>query len=460
MRTRAGCEATDTILVEIAPSPVFSFGADTSLCTGDRFVLSSPITAEEYTWNTGSKSASITIQSAGRYYLTARNGSCSFTDTVQVASLATPSLSLGLDQLLCPAEQIQLTPDIQSYPLYQWSNGATSSSIQINSPGWYWVEAANADGCRFRDSVLIQAASALAVNLGADQESCEPAAIALSAPVGADSYSWSTGESSRSITVNQSGNYFVHAFKDGCRYSDTVSILLKPLPSLTVSADLSICENETAELVVTSNTPDLSWSTGEVGSRIEVRQPGIYAVTAVLNGCSIQESVVVSRQSLPQVSLGEDQAICDGEALRITPVIREGDFLQWTDGFTQPERTIQAAGTYILAAQNRCGISTDTVLVKPGSEKANLYQVANAFSPNGDGKNDCFGIQNWLIKDIKEFSIYNRFGQLIFSGNNNNRCWNGYFNGKMQESGGYVYVLRVETNCGFIDRKGIFLLIK
>jgi len=460
MVTRTGCQATDTIEVVMAPSPIFSFGADTSICRDARFTLSSPQVADHYTWQDGSSLPAIEISQTGTYFLTLQNGDCTFTDTLQVLALPDPVIDLGIDPVICPDQTLNLIPDIQSYPIYTWSDGSTASNISVNTPGLYWVEATNTDGCSFRDSVQVNLANPLTVDLGADQELCEPASITLSAPTGGDQYLWSTGATGPILTLTQSGTYYVDISKEGCTYSDTVLVILKPRPTLTVSPNTSICANEVLELNAISNASIINWSTGETGSLIRITEAGTYSVEVDLDGCSSQETINVTPELPPAISLGDDVAICEGQAVQIVVEVSNGNFLNWSDGSILEQRTITNTGQYIAWAENRCGISSDTLMVRPGSDKENSYQLPNAFTPNGDGKNDCFGIQNWLIRDLKEFSIYNRFGQLIFSGNNSNKCWNGVFNGTLQENGGYVYVLRAETYCGTINKKGIFLLVK
>jgi gliding motility-associated-like protein len=88
------------------------------------------------------------------------------------------------------------------------------------------------------------------------------------------------------------------------------------------------------------------------------------------------------------------------------------------------------------------------------------YTVANAFTPNGDGKNDCFGIQRWGGIQLLEFSVYNRWGQKVFFTKNTSECWNGTFKGIPQDTGGYIYIIRATTPCGYVNLKGTVFLIR
>jgi gliding motility-associated-like protein len=89
-----------------------------------------------------------------------------------------------------------------------------------------------------------------------------------------------------------------------------------------------------------------------------------------------------------------------------------------------------------------------------------LLVVPNAFTPNGDGHNDCFGIQHWNNVTVEEFSVYNRLGLRVFATQNPGECWDGRFNGQIQPSGGYVYVIKARSTCGEITRTGMVMLVR
>jgi gliding motility-associated-like protein len=86
--------------------------------------------------------------------------------------------------------------------------------------------------------------------------------------------------------------------------------------------------------------------------------------------------------------------------------------------------------------------------------------MPSAFTPNGDGINDCFGVKKWGNTSQLQLDIYNRFGVRIFSGNDSNPCWNGTYKGITQAPGTYVYQVVATTNCGEVYRKGTVVLIR
>jgi gliding motility-associated-like protein len=86
--------------------------------------------------------------------------------------------------------------------------------------------------------------------------------------------------------------------------------------------------------------------------------------------------------------------------------------------------------------------------------------VPGGFTPNNDGKNDCFGVGYWGQVSDFAMNVYNRWGELIFSANNPTQCWDGKYKGQLQPSDVYVYIIKAKTICGNIFRKGTVALIK
>ncbi len=80
--------------------------------------------------------------------------------------------------------------------------------------------------------------------------------------------------------------------------------------------------------------------------------------------------------------------------------------------------------------------------------------MPDAFTPNHDGKNDCYGLRYWGVIEDLEFSIYNRWGERIFFTKDPTTCWDGTYKGAAQDIGTYVYMIKAKTFCGDIFKKG------
>jgi gliding motility-associated-like protein len=88
--------------------------------------------------------------------------------------------------------------------------------------------------------------------------------------------------------------------------------------------------------------------------------------------------------------------------------------------------------------------------------------VPKAFTPNGDGDNDRIYVRGWGIKKLLEFSIYNRWGERVYTSTDINEGWDGTFNGKPQNIDTYAYFVKVETyiDAKPITKKGTFVLLR
>ena len=114
----------------------------------------------------------------------------------------------------------------------------------------------------------------------------------------------------------------------------------------------------------------------------------------------------------------------------------------------------------VTATSDKGCLATDTVSVKVSKDLEKQYPVPNAFSPNGDGINDCFGIRLWDLLRV-DFKIYDQWGWLLFhSTDPANVCWDGKYNNKNQMDGTYVYKIYAVTSCGVINKWGTFVLIR
>jgi gliding motility-associated-like protein len=126
-----------------------------------------------------------------------------------------------------------------------------------------------------------------------------------------------------------------------------------------------------------------------------------------------------------------------------------------------PVASIDTTTTYVVRGMGSNGCyAYDTLTVNVTATGANTFVVPNAFTPNGDGHNDCFGVARWGDIQLEELSVYNRWGMRVFSTRNPSECWDGTYRGKQQEMGTYVYIIRARTYCGEITRTGTLILVR
>jgi gliding motility-associated-like protein len=205
------------------------------------------------------------------------------------------------------------------------------------------------------------------------------------------------------------------------------------------------------------------WQDGSTGRSIEVKSIGQYIVQVTdNNGCKGNDTTVIKRLLLlPHAFLPADTAICSYGTVEIKPLVNTYRSFLWSSGAVSPSITVAQPGSYWLQVRdkNNC-IGKDTVVVYPKECMKGLY-VPTAFSPNGDGRNDLF--RPLLFGNLKhfQFTVYNRWGKIIFQSSDLQKGWNGKVNGILQETGVFVWTCTYEFVGGVVtNEKGTVTVIK
>lgn len=320
------------------------------------------------------------------------------------------------------------------YHSYLWSTSATTRSVSADT-GTYWV-IATIPCATFIDTFHVIPVVPVISTTSKDTAICAGTNITLTAPQGYNSYSWSTGATTSFITVG-SGAYEVTGAGNCSFVYDTFHIATIPLPVVALGNDTSICTGDS--VTITAPQPDgsqYSWNTGDSGPSATVSAPGVYYLVVTMDGCSAADSINISAAAVPAVDLGKDTVLCSGDALTLN--VNNSGHLLWSTGATDEKITVTATGNYWVTASNKCGSASDTINVDV--EMCDLW-IPSAFTPNDDGKNDHIGAVGHfsLIKDFS-FSIYNRWGQLVFQTSYVYEGWDGKFNGVKQDLGTFFYI--------------------
>lgn len=113
-----------------------------------------------------------------------------------------------------------------------------------------------------------------------------------------------------------------------------------------------------------------------------------------------------------------------------------------------------------LIASNDGGCS-DTIIQKITMSPYNFVKLSSAFSPNGDGQNETFGILRAGELTVNTFKIFNRWGNVVFETNDSNEAWDGKRKGKDQDVGTYIYYINgTKKNGESVEIKGNFTLLR
>ena len=116
--------------------------------------------------------------------------------------------------------------------------------------------------------------------------------------------------------------------------------------------------------------------------------------------------------------------------------------------------------SYLLTVKTPEGC-TDTSSMKVTVFKGSAVYVPTGFTPNNDGLNDILKPYLIGIKTLYYFTIYNRWGQKVFSTNDVNKGWDGYFKGNQSDGETFVWVLKAVDVIGKVyNLKGTVVLLR
>jgi gliding motility-associated-like protein len=146
------------------------------------------------------------------------------------------------------------------------------------------------------------------------------ASVSPSGGNGIYSYTWLPSGGSANVSTNLSaGNYSVIVSSSSCTHTQTFSITQASPVQLTVSPSATICQGSSASFSV-SGAHTYSWNTGSVAQAITAANPGTYSVTGTntLSGCSTSQTVSLTVDALPIVSVNGNTTICPGETTTLS----------------------------------------------------------------------------------------------------------------------------------------------
>lgn len=242
----------------------------------------------------------------------------------------------------------------------------------------------------------------------------------------------------------------------------SVPILVwKPVLVIPPLRDTSTCEgnfNLEAEMLYAGDY-DYSWmpaanlnSPAQFQTSGHIDQTTTFVVLAIdqTSGCTGSDTVVITRLGQPQINVCNDTTLLARATVRLSASGAdryEWSPRQWLDTFTvaSPLATPEAPVTYTVTGTSEAGC-TATATVRIDLIEDML--IPNAFSPNGDGINDEFRIVNLGYQHIKEFRVFNRWGEQVFNTMDGAVGWNGNYKGQAAEPGIYPYYIRMAFRDG------------
>jgi gliding motility-associated-like protein len=389
----------------------------------------------------------------GSYTLTVIRTSGAFLDTLTTTIYVFPrqTLDLGPDTLICSGSQFVL--DVaQPFADFLWHDTSTSDTFLVTNETQVYVTI-NGVCDTLSDTMLIQYDDSILLDLGPDTTLCGGTSFFLDPQIqGEVNLSWSTGDSTDTISVKVSGVYSLLAGNACGEKSDSIEVKFKPIPSpILLPADTINCfDNE----IVLSH-PDLDstmyvWSDSSTKKTYRVDTTETVWLAA-FNECGATLDTIIIIFNPEIVSeLGDDTTICDLDTLVLDAFSPGADYL-WSTGDTiDTILTARQSELYVVTiTQGLCQtieskrVDLSDVLC-PGIDCS--LNVSNVFTPNGDGVNDRWHVTSDCKIQTFGLSIYNRWGQLVHYSPSAAFGWDGSVAGIPASEGVYYYELHFKDD--------------
>jgi gliding motility-associated-like protein len=299
------------------------------------------------------------------------------------------------------------------------------------------------------------------------------ASITLSASGGVAPYQFAKGSSgafSSSPSFNQiSEGTFQFRIRDanGCIHDTLITFTGYPhivIDNIDMVRPLCYGQsNGSIQVNASGGLPPFSYRLADAGNwLVNPVFSGISARAYVINikdnnGCIKDTTVTLSQPDLLTIDTSIVNNDCNGtDDGGIIDVVAAGgtqpysfSWLQFPS-VTEPHVKGLPNGKYDVKVKDANGCA-DSATISILYNNCCQPFIPNAFTPNGDGQNDDFNVLYKGDMELKELSIYNRYGQRVFSSANKNSSWDGTFNGKAIDGGIYFYYIRI--TCGNITKK-------
>jgi gliding motility-associated-like protein len=290
----------------------------------------------------------------------------------------------------------------QSQSSYLWSTGETTPSINVTPTVTTKYFVTKTDGATIsKDSVTITVQDPTAtITASGPTTFCEGGSVTLTASSG-NSYLWSNGATSQSITVNTAGDYNVTVQTSaGCTATSS---------NVTVITEKPTVGQKYSTLVAIKNKP------------------------ITLNARSINN--VSSYRWIPNTGLDNE--------------------------FTKQPVFNHDKGQFYLIELTTTGgcVTIDSLIIKI-LDKPEIF-VPKGFSPNGDGHNDVLKPYLSGLDQLKFFKVFNRWGILIYETNILGEGWDGFYRGEKQPFGSYTWLAQGQDDEGeIINSQGTTVLLR
>ncbi len=402
-----------------------------------------------------------------------------------------PPLSISNDTLICIIDTLQL--NAVGTGTFQWSPNYMINNVNIANPlvspdvtTTYTVRLTDAFGCSADSTITVNVKPFVTQFGGPDTMICRTDSVLLQLTSDALSFQWTETPVGNTISDPTIKNpkasplvttiYHVVGRIGNCIAEDDITITPIQYPVANAGPDQTICLGQSAQLNASGGS-SYSWSPAAFLTATNIPNPRsvspsdnvryIVTVRDVL-GCPkpAKDTMILNVAKIKADAGPRDTSVVLGQPLQLNASGSTNYSWMpttWLDNpsINNPIAFPQNDIEYMVRVSNNFGcFDLDSIRVRVFKIKADIL-VPNAFTPNGDGINNIFRPIPIGMKSVDIFRVYNRWGQMLYSGTGNGSGWDGKFAGRPQEAATYVwYTEGIDYLNNTIKKKGTVILIR
>lgn len=368
----------------------------------------------------------MTVNQPGAYGVSVQQCGITTVEQIVIADGSFTPLITTTDTLLCFGQSAVITGNYPNY-FYSWNTGeAGSNTITVSSPGDYFATVMNDYGCQETTNVVhVSIVDGSSPPELADVTICAGDSVVFtnSSNYTLNWYDQDTTylQTSSQLTIQnvQNDTTFLVAYQNTVcplAFTQLDVDVLSGIPTYSVQAPPFLCQGDSATLhLQTGNLTSFHWFNGDsTHNDVVVNQPGQYWV--VLEACSFQHPAYVTIQdgSFNPTIAATDSVVCVDGNMPVRIFVSPTDYsIQWNDtSLTGPFLVTSSPGMYSATVTSPLGCvqQTDTVFIAPLTCNGELL---NVITPNNDGINDFFYLEEALAYHSNRLIILNRWGNVM-----------------------------------------------
>jgi gliding motility-associated-like protein len=402
--------------------------------------------------------------------ITDSNNCVSKSDTVNITLAPVPDAGRDSTYSTCSPTPVNLFNYLGGTPSGGGIWLGPSGSI-VNMPitpgvaptGNYKYVVSNIAGCNDTAIVTLNTGGVQPIDVLHDTTICSNQSLSIDFTTPNSTYLWSTGETTPTITTNSAGTIWVNATEPtyGCTLTDTLVVTVIATPFAGDDGNAVICESGAVDLFTyLQNGPNAggTWynPSGTVVSMPIFPITGAYKYVVSNGTCSDTATVTITYEI---VIADFDYSPSDVILINETEVLFEENstnalYHEWIiDNISESFGAVFIRRFGESKFFDVCLVSYNDYCYDTICKSVNVVErigvfVPNSFTPDTDGKNEDFGPSISGVITNYELRIFNRWGQIIFYGDEITERWDGNFNGFDAPSGIYVWKINYRTNDG------------